>query len=293
MAVYIFDQNTPGAPTMTATAGSLITLLDFILVAQLGWTKPFSDTNKAVYRQPPGSNEFYLRVVDSGTAQESARARGYEAMTDIDTGTGPFPTVAQKSGDGATFAKPVSAGGYRWYCVSDGKIFYLAFSNSTSSSENVDTNVFGDFHSFVPGDQYNTVLAEPDNTYTVSGGSHYVARSGTQSGGAVACTRNNGYTYMAGNPVVGYGNVPYPDPLTGGAALHPAFLDETYSGSTRASRGYLPGWWMPLYSTFQASAPAVGDTFSGGPTMPGRQFIVKQGGSSARAVFETSDTWGL
>lgn len=292
MAVYIFDQNTPGAPTLTATAGSLITLLDFILVAQLGWTKPFSDTNKAAYRQPPGSNEFYLRVVDSGTAQESSRARGYEAMTDIDTGTGPFPTVAQVSGDGVPLAKPVSAGSYRWYCVSDGKIFYLAVSNSTSSSEDADINVFGDFHSFVPGDQYNTVLVAPDYSYTVSGGSHYVARPCTQNGSAVACVRNNGYAYSTGNSYVGYGNVPYPDPMTGGAALHPAFLDETV-GSGRAIRGYLPGWWMPLYRTYQAPAPAVGDTFSGGPTMPGRQFIVKHGTSVARAVFETSDTWGL
>lgn len=292
MAVYIFDQNTPGAPTMTATAGSLITLLDFILVAQLGWTKPFSDTNKAVYRQPPGSNELYLRVVDSGTAQSSSRARGYEAMTDIDTGTGPFPTVAQESGDGVTFAKPVSAGGYRWYCVSDGKIFYLGVSNSTSSSDQVDTNVFGDFHSFVPGDQYNTVLVSPNYSYEVNGGSHYVARPYSQSGSAVACTRNNGYLYAGGSGTVGYGNVLYPDPATGGAALHPAFLDEMVGGY-RALRGYLPGWWMPLYKTFQASAPAVGDTFSGGPTMPGRQFIVKHGKNAARAVFETSDTWGL
>lgn len=292
MAVYIFDQNTPGAPTMTATAGSLITLLDFILVAQLGWTKPFSGTNKAVYRQPPGSNEFYLRVVDSGTAQSSSRARGYEAMTDIDTGTGPFPTVAQESGDGATFAKPVSAGGYRWYCVSDGKIFYLACSNSTSSSETVDTNVFGDFHSFVPGDQYNTVLVAPNYSYEVSGGYHYVARPYSQSGSAVACVRNNGYLYAGGSGTIGYGNVPYPDPATGGAALHPAFLDDIVGGY-RAMRGYLPGWWMPLYRTYQAPAPAVGDTFSGGATMPGRQFIVKHGRNVARAVFETSDTWGL
>lgn len=70
------------------------------LRAPAGWEKVFSATNRAAYRslRHAEHNGLFLYVDDTGTT--TARVRGYEAMTDIDTGTGPFPTDAQMSGGG-------------------------------------------------------------------------------------------------------------------------------------------------------------------------------------------------
>lgn len=99
MSFYYFTSSDSGAPALSGTNGTFVTLLDWILVTKGGWTQVYSGTNKAVYRAPSG-NRFYLRVVHdsavSGSAQR-ATVRGYESMSGIDTGTDPFPTVAQQS----------------------------------------------------------------------------------------------------------------------------------------------------------------------------------------------------
>jgi hypothetical protein len=70
-----------------------------IKYAGAGWEKVFSGTNKAVYRSTDVTgSRFYLRV-DASSGQ-FARVRGYETMSDIDTGTGLFPIDAQLSGGG-------------------------------------------------------------------------------------------------------------------------------------------------------------------------------------------------
>lgn len=59
VTVYRFDD--AGAPTLSAAAGALISVLDACLVngygakPAAGWTKAFSDTNQAAYRQGAGS----------------------------------------------------------------------------------------------------------------------------------------------------------------------------------------------------------------------------------------------
>jgi hypothetical protein len=61
-----------------------------------GWTKPYSGTNKAVYRSGTGSNQRYYRIEDNSTPSANhAYLLGYGAMTDVDTGTDRFPTTLQ------------------------------------------------------------------------------------------------------------------------------------------------------------------------------------------------------
>lgn len=68
-----------------------------IKYAGAGWEKVFSGTNKAVYRSTDVTgSRFCLRVDDSNGL--FARVRGYETMSDIDTGTGMFPLDSQISG---------------------------------------------------------------------------------------------------------------------------------------------------------------------------------------------------
>lgn len=84
------------APDGVATTGGTIT----VRYAPVGnWSKPFTGTNKACFKSADvQSYGHYLRVDDSGTT--TARVVGYEAMTDVDTGSGPFPTAAMNSGGG-------------------------------------------------------------------------------------------------------------------------------------------------------------------------------------------------
>jgi len=64
----------------------------------LGWSKVFSSANIAVYRAPDiAGTRMFLRVDDTDSTR--ARARGFETMSDVNTGTGPFPTDAQFSGN--------------------------------------------------------------------------------------------------------------------------------------------------------------------------------------------------
>ena len=91
-----------------------------------GWEKVYTGTNKAVYRSLDVTGpRHYLRVDDTGAT--FARVRGYESMTDIDTGVGPFPTDAQMSGGGYWHKSTVaSAAAVRWKVLGDEKMFVLA-----------------------------------------------------------------------------------------------------------------------------------------------------------------------
>lgn len=93
-----------------------------IKYASAGWEKVFSDgTTKAVYRSTDVTgSRCYYRVDDSGN--QSARVRGYGSMTDVDTGTEPFPTDAQISG-GGYFTKS-------YYAANSTAIPYLIAANS-------------------------------------------------------------------------------------------------------------------------------------------------------------------
>ena len=93
-----------------------------IKYASAGWEKVFSDgTTKAVYRSTDvTSSRRYYRVDDSNN--KKARVLGYGSMTDVDTGTDPFPTDAQ-----------ISGGGYltkSYYAANSVAIPYLIAANS-------------------------------------------------------------------------------------------------------------------------------------------------------------------
>lgn len=110
-ATGITSQTATGSPTQK--------------VAALGWTKPFSGTNLGAYRAPDvDGTRFFLRVDDTGT--NNARTVGYETMSDVNTGTGLFPTNGQASGGlHWTKSSAASAAARRWTLVGNGKVFYL------------------------------------------------------------------------------------------------------------------------------------------------------------------------
>lgn len=85
-APIVIKSTDAGAPVCNGVVGQAIVLLDYVLITQLGWTKVFSGTNKAVYypQQKGTENRLYYRVDDNHG--QSYKLSVYETMTDVDTG---------------------------------------------------------------------------------------------------------------------------------------------------------------------------------------------------------------
>lgn len=287
-----FNGTTPGAPDLTGAAGSLIAVLDFCLVTTLGWTKEFSGTNTASYRQPVGtSKRMYLGANDPGDA---VRLRGYEQATDAgiyDAGIGPFPTAAQ--GENGVCVKTYYNGSGGWLFVSNGKCFYLF----------VDVYdyflFFGDYKSYLPGDEYNVALIGGANasvgafeTLTALNGTafggHFLARSYTGVEGSVAAGKSTNATFGQTATLGNHSPVSYPSPIGGGLLLSKVYLHE---GNNTGFRGELPGLWSPLHSCPLADK----DTYEGTGVLEGRTFEVLGNNRTDyygwQVHIETSNTW--
>ena len=128
---------------------------------QTSWTKVYAGTNKAVYRSSHvQSAGHYLRVDDTGTT--FARVRGFETMSDVDTGVGPFPTDAQLSGGGYWW-KSISANAtaVKYRIFADERTLLIAtMAGFISSAFSSPLRGFGDFIPLAPGgDPWSTVLS--------------------------------------------------------------------------------------------------------------------------------------
>ncbi len=117
----------PGQPDGTA-AGTITSK-----VAALGYTKPFSGTNKAVYKSGDvASLGMHLRVDDTGT--KLAIVKGYETMTDVDTGSGLF-----MAGTGGNWPKSntTDSTARPWFIIGDTRSFYFWSEPNTGVSSGV------------------------------------------------------------------------------------------------------------------------------------------------------------
>lgn len=145
-----------------------------IKVAPVGqWEEVFTGTNKAVFRSTDvtGPRFFYL-VNDTGTT--STRVCGYESMTDIDTGTGPFPTGAQMSGGGYWHKSTAPTSDSVPYALfADSWFLAAAIARGAASSPDataMDLRGFGDPIALNPaGDIYAAVVACAGSAATAGG----------------------------------------------------------------------------------------------------------------------------
>lgn len=135
-----------------------------IKYAGAGWEKVFSGTNKAAYRSTdPTGARFYLRIDDSSGL--FARVRGYEAMTDIDTGTGLFPLDAQIAAGGGYWHKAITsnATAIPYLLAADARLLLQAMCfGMASNAAHTATAVygFGEGVALNPaGDAFATVLS--------------------------------------------------------------------------------------------------------------------------------------
>ena len=160
-----FKFNCPGVADGTAT-GTLS-----VKMAPAGWVKAFSGTNLAAYRSAdPASTGVYLWVDDSDA--RFAKVRGYEAMTAIDAGTNPFPTLAQYALSNFTWAKSnaADASSRKWGFCGDGRMMHvpIAFLSNTPSLSAF--HRFGDLVAHDPADVWACEIiahtsSAPNGTY--------------------------------------------------------------------------------------------------------------------------------
>ncbi len=296
---FAIDSGTTSPATGTLSA----------MTAPLGWTKPFSGTDKAAYLPQAQHVQSYLRVLDDSSTPTSAngrwaKLRGYETMSDVDTGTGPFPDTTQAANALSCWKSSTSDSTARpWWLVGDGGIFYLGIAALASASGVYGGYAFGDINSLKSGDGYSSMLSAwgagvdtlPGNyntnmLFTTMGGysatqvGRYLARTYTQLGTAVACgfMGDNGVS-----TVMGASGVTYPNPPDNGLLFAPVAVVE---GSVIRSRA-LPGLYTPLHTNPLSLLATVTDV----PDLPSRTLqcfgLVSGATNAAQCLFDITGPW--
>lgn len=264
--------------------------------APLGFSKPFSGTNKAAYRaDDAASSRLYLRVADDGTgAATYARARGYETMSDVDTGAGPYPTDTQVSG-GLYWGKSSAANATAraWRLVGDAQGF--AFFVNQDGAGGWINGLFVDIPSEKAGDAYRTLLVggtaasvsnmgslHASNNQTPVG--HYMARSHTQTGASILVAK---YTHYAAGAGLGAAGSAYPALPGNQFYCAPADIWE----SATLLRGPLPGIYAPLHPAASLTDGSFQSNVSG---LDGRTLLVQRivnGGVNYACAIDLTGPW--
>lgn len=184
----------------TAANGAASGTITVKYAPQGSWEKAFSGTNLAVYRSTDVTGaRLYYRVQDTSTT--AARIVGYVSMTGVSTGTGPFPTSAQRSG-GSYWPKSTVAGStpIPYLLVADSRALLASICAGAPNGAgytNAPVYGFGELAPLSPaGDAWASVVAfaGSDWTYSPSPGSLsagnsdavYMARAHTGTGAALA-----------------------------------------------------------------------------------------------------------
>lgn len=282
-------------------AGSLSTK-----TAPLGWTKVYSGTNKAAYKSPAvGATGCLLRVDD--TYGQYAKVRGYEAMTDVDTGTGIFPTAALRTDFGWAKSYTANTVSRQWHIPGDNHFFYFVchteFDGLVAAPSNRIAVVFGDIVSYKNGDAYQCIISGANTVASVqamqiesAGNSLHrgadgsvaaraiLARSQTQVGGAVECF------YIA--PVTQSGfNTGLIYPNAGDNALLLSKTKLVCEAALSSSRGEMPGFYTCVQTRPLPHGTIVPDAVPGRKLMMVGSAFNYGGENSARLAIDITGPW--
>lgn len=278
----VYSSSDPGAPQLSGTVGSLVALLDAVLVdgygtganakAGAGWTKAFTASNKRAYRNDPvAGSGFYLQVDDTGAVGDARQAlvRGYGSLTGLDTGSNPAPTVAQAaSGVPVSKSSALSGVSASWLIVADSRFFYLFVNPWVAAPANGRLPYFfGDFISFKPGDMkcwcisrnglasFNGggdldgyVFSTSNTAMTIDQARAAVYVPDSQSSPTSAALAHlvggNRFSSFASWGGPGADSVAYPHPITQGLVYSSTFIYEAVG----MPRGELPGLLVPRHN---------------------------------------------
>lgn len=297
-APTVYRSSDASAPVLTGTAGDLINLLDKCLVSgygsksAAGWSRKtaFAGANstRAVFQQG-GGNSFYLDVDDRGASSpltgasgKEAAIRGYEAMTDVSTGTNPFPTTGQQAAATANWRKSATADAVPrgWFLIADDRSFILGVLTQDTANQ-YQIAIFGDIYSTKTGDGYRTGIwvrtavnsasgsagfGQFSTTLISSATGFYVARTAAQTGTSV----NLGCSILGSSPE---GTISLINQAANGDGN--VYLSRMMVGDQTSA--VLRGWLRGLYEILTPIGLNDGDTFSGAGDFAGRTFVVVRG----------------
>lgn len=318
-----YSSTDPGAPQLTGQAGSGLSLLRALLVngygsggdakPGLGWTEPFSGTNKAAFRNNAVSGTGYrLRLDDTQT--RVMRLRGYTTMTTVDTGTGLTPTAAQRT-NGSLWPKSLTtdSGARTWWAIGNERCFYLFVVTDPSYPGSEAAYFAGDVVSFKAGDGHHFMVSASDvNTFSGSASdahSNLFSASGSIDY-APSATGNSGFIARvhagtgASIPVMslatkvvsnyyGSGGMVYPYPLNLGLLWDRALIGE----AAKIVRGYMPGLILPMHPRPFSDLQVITDlpSLSAGSKWIAKNFVglapVYDGSYSGQVLFELDKAW--
>lgn len=318
MAITVYKSTDASAPTLSGQAGRLIAVLDACLVTgygsktAAGWTKSFSGTNLAAYRMTTTSpaTGFYLRVDDTGTT--SSRIVGYETMSDVNTGTNPFPTAAQQSGGAYAWKSSTADATARPWCLiadsgADPRGFYLIIDANSTTYSTTDTYAtiyfFGDIITRKATDGYQCMLMAQNvvpatnqgNGGNVNGGSayaalrgHWLARAYTAIAGAITCSKSRNYRCASTSTVIGVSDAAaFPDKLTNSLRLATIMVQE----SAVVLRGTMPGLFEPQGGDFVGN---IYDEIVGQGAYTGTTFVIvptRIDTTTGRGLIQITGNW--
>jgi len=313
-APTIYRSSDASAPVLTGTAGDLVNLLDKCLVlgygakANAGWSRKTAfagnTTTRAAFQQG-GGNQLYLDVDDrgatgvlTGATGKEAAVRGYEAMTDVSTGTNPFPTTAQIAAATGNWRKSATADAVPrgWFLVADDRTFMLAvLDGDTLGTYKV--YYFGDIYSLKTGDSYRTGIL----TRSSVNGASSNGTIGTAVATAISSSSTLGWylariaaaTGTSANPSLIVIGSSWETAVTFAGSLDGNIYLQRVLTSDAASGTILRGWLRGVYEILQPIGLADGDTFDGAGDFAGRSFIVVKGfgGSTLQAMAIETTAW--
>lgn len=278
-------------------------------VSPLGWAKPFSGTNLAAYTSTDaGSYGMLLRVDDTGTTD--ARVVGYESMTDINTGSGAFPTAAQLSGGqyaGKSFQTTSTA--RNWILVGDERLFYLWVETDITFAGLM--WAFGDMLSYNSADLWCATLSAQNSSQVAYGGASsdqclsyssvtaqpYMPRPSYGQPGAIKTQRVGGMVWVVGSGAASgtasYSSSMLKFPNSADNALLLTHAHMVVSG--QGLRGRYPGYYhCPQDLTL--SGINHRDRYASMPDVPGRTgMVLRHGGPgfspSGYSVLDITGPW--
>jgi hypothetical protein len=300
----IYRSYDASAPVLTGEVSKLVDLLDACLVngygakAAAGWAITYTDTGKRVYR-PGAGNQLYFRIDDNGPGAgtyKEARLRGYETMSDVDTGTGLFPTAVQAA-NGVFIRKSAAASATArdWIVIADSRTCY-GFIQTADSPGVFYCFGFGDFYSLISGDGFNSFVCArtTENSATASfdrldsdvragtATEFYVTRPYSAIGTCENCGRHGDGAYNS----LGWlgGTLIFPNITESVLASRIWITEPTSTGI----RGWVRGLWNFLHPVASVGTNHVSN---GSEELAGKTFLfLKPGALGGIFMLETSDT---
>lgn len=269
-----------------------------------GWTKAFTATNKRAYYMGSGCvARKYLRVNDAAAGTGGAKealVRGFNTMSDIDTGTGPFPTAAQSAltQSSLVWRKSNTADGTArtWDAWADDRTLVIVIYAGDNANVCL-LYYFGEYESSASSDTTAAILqgkAQENTTSTTANEPGISMETGTSvsigtgTGGLqrYVCGDANGlnvsskawaapapFSVASAGTVSQLGYISYPNAVDGGLYLSPLLMYRPNAAGTAPNPiGKLRGLMVPLHP---ASSFSNGDIFNGVGDFAGRIFVVK------------------